>query len=262
MPRKKRKAVRIIITSPKFDQIFKLKASPIETKIKLEAAVFIDGIEITKSVGVTWQLRLSWKATYDTYQTKVGLSGNPIEAGFQSGGLLRIRAAVNIDDKEYSIRTKVKIIGTNPDKEAVGKLLSSDILKAVAWQESKWKQFDAHGNPLLPVKPKGERIPGMRGIFQISEWWWGRDKRISHQDYIRVAWQYDFNIETGKEILDFLHNRAQRKYPQDNTEKIWDRTFKAYHEGEASFNTQEKPEEFWYVKDIRKTLRETPWESK
>ncbi|MBI5400293.1 hypothetical protein HZB07_06820 [Candidatus Saganbacteria bacterium] len=259
MAKKKRRSVKITIISPASAQTFKLGISPVEARINLQAAVFIDGQEATKSVVITWKLRLSWEATYNTYQTKVELSGNSLEAVFQSGGILRIRAAVIVDDEESSTRMMVKIDGVNPDKKEIAKLLDTDILKAVAWEESGWLQFNAKGEPLLPIKPKGQRIPGMRGIFQISEWWWGRDKRITHQDYIKVAWQYDYNIETGKEILDFLHNRAIAKYPKDSAEKIWDRTFKAYHEGEASFNTLEKPEEFWYVKNVRKTLREKPW---
>ncbi|MBI5701447.1 hypothetical protein HZC34_06375 [Candidatus Saganbacteria bacterium] len=141
-------------------------------------------------------------------------------------------------------------------------MLESDILKALAWQESTWLQFKDDGQPLLPkIKiKKGQKIPAMRGLFQISEYWWGRDKRIEHQDHNRVAWQWDYNIATAKEILNLLHGLVLAAYPDESEERKWNRTIKAFHEGGSSINTKRIPDDFWYVLEVREKLKGKLWE--
>lgn len=261
MAREKRKFIKIEIVSPNSEQIIKLKASPVETNyLTLQAKVFQDNVDITRSTKIDWKVRLSWPTRYNTYQTLKEISGNPTNVKFETGGVLRIRAAVVIDGKESSARIKANIIGTNPSKEQLINALDKDILRAIAWEESTWNQFGVEGQPLLPVVPKGQKVPAMRGLFQISEYWWGRDKRITHIDHNRVAWQWGYNIETAKEILDLLHKLVIAEYPNESNERQWNRTIKAFTVGEKSIYTKEIPDDFWYVTKVRKAMKKKEWE--
>jgi hypothetical protein len=253
--------VTIEIVSPKAEQVFSLKTFPVETEpINFRARIFVDDEDITHKVKVSWQLKLSWQATYKMYQTLVESHENPAKVTFRSGGILRVRVAVVVDGVEYSTRIKTSIIGTNPERKDIEKALeNNDLLKAIAWQESNWRQFNAKGEPLLPGVPKGKRIPAMRGLFQISEYWWGRDKRITHKEYERMAWQWDYNIETAKEIISLLQKLVLSKYPAESNERQWDRVIKAFHVGESSIGTKEIPDIFEYVLSIRKIMRDKEW---
>jgi hypothetical protein len=258
-----KKPIKIVIVSPMPDQSFLLKAVPVETEpIIFRAVITQDGTDITGNVKISWRLRLSWPTTENTYQTKLEISGNAVEAKLVTGGILRVRAAVVVDGREYSARIKVNIIGKNPTKEQIGKSFDNDLLKSIAWIESTWRQFDSNGQPLRPkVKvKKGQKIPTMRGLFMISEYWWGRDKRIEHRDHNKVAWQWDYNIATAKEILDLLHDLVVAAYPTESDERKWNRAIKAFHEGESSFGTKLNPDKFWYVEKVRQALQEKAWQ--
>ncbi|OGC05447.1 hypothetical protein A2230_07095 [candidate division WOR-1 bacterium RIFOXYA2_FULL_36_21] len=263
MPRNKQKTIKIEIVSPIAEQVFKLKTFPIETdNIIFQAKVFQDNIEITNKVKINWKIKLSWTTNYNTYQTLKEIADNSLKIQFETGGILRIRAAVVIDGKESSARVKVNIIGTNPSKEQIINLLDNDIIKAIAWEESTWSQFDVTGQPLLPMVSKGKRIPAMRGLFQISEYWWGRDKRIKHIDHNRVAWQWVYNIETAKEILALLYKLVIANYPDESNERQWNRAIKAFTVGENSIYTKQIPDDFWYVIKVRKAIKEKEWRKK
>src|SRR3989339_1493053 len=230
MTRKKQKELKIVIVLPEADQVFKLGAWPVETRpIILQAKVFQDGVDISRRLKINWKLKLSWKATYGTYQTLRELAGNPAEIRFETGGTLRIRASVVIGEKEYSARTRVNIIGTNPEKKQLEKALDSDLLKAQTFLESTWKQFDGSGQPL--VNPDSS----MRGLLQISEHWWGEKSPLTLKDFSRIAWQWDYNIKTAKLILDHYHQQVKIRFPGEKDNKQWDRTLKTYKSGPSSF---------------------------
>lgn len=261
MTRKRRKKINIVIASPESGRVYKLKAVPIETDaITLQAKVFQDGLDITQSVRISWRSRLSYKATHKTYQTISEAVGNPAKVKFQTGGILRIRAAVVVDDVEYSARVKVNIVGTNPERSQINKTLDSDFLKAVAWQESTWRQFDDNGQPLIPIVPKNQKKPSMRGLFQISEWWWAEERTpLPLKDFNRMAWQWDYNIQTAKLILEYYRSRAAKNFPKELPQKQQDWALKAYKAGPSVFNSDEDPGKFWYVVNINGFMRNKPW---
>lgn len=261
MPRKKRKKISIVIASPESEQLFKLKTAPVETDaITLRAKATQDGLDITQNVKINWKLRLSYKATHKTYQTVSEASGSPAKVKFQAGGVLRIRAAVIVNDVEYSARIKVNIIGTNPEKSQINKMLDSDLLKAVAWQESTWRQFDDNGQPLIPIVPKNQKKPSMRGLFQISEWWWAEERTpLSLKDFNRMAWQWDYNIQTAKLILEYYRSQVAKNFPKELPQKRQDWALKAYKAGPSVFNTNEDPRKFWYVVNVNGFMRSKPW---
>lgn len=261
MARGKRKVVEIMIVSPKPNQVFKLGTAPVETdSIVLQAVITQDGLDITSKVKINWKLRLSWPATHKVYQTSVELSENPAEVKFQTGGTLRIRAAVTVDSREYSTRIKTNIIGINPERKQLEKALDSDLLKAMAWQESTWRQFGNNGQPLPPVVPKGQKVPSMRGLFQISEWWWAEERTpLSLKDFNRMAWQWDYNLQVAKLILEHYHTRVLKYFPGESPQKLQDWTLKAYKLGPKCFQSKEDPSKFWYVMNINGYIKNKPW---
>jgi len=253
MKRKRRERIKVVIISPKTDQVFKLKISPVETdQIILQAKILQDEKDITHKVDILWKLRLSWEATYKTYQTLQEISANPAKTTFETGGVLRIRASVTIDGREWSARTKVNIIGANPGKEQLMKELDSDLLRAQAFLESSWKQFDDNRFPL--VNPDSS----MRGIMQISEHWWGEKSSLPLKDFNRISWQWDYNIKTAKLILDDYYKQARRAFPGESERKIQDRMLKAYKLG-PNFKYKTDPSRYPYVQKIRDYVKKKPW---
>lgn len=254
MKKKKKAKIEIMIVSPEQDQVFKLKTSPIETdQITLQAKVFQDGVDITRRVNVLWKLKVSWETTYKTYQTQKEISMNPAKATFKTGGILRIRASVVVDAREWSARTKASIIGTNPSKKQLMKELNSDLLMAQAFLESTWKQFDNNGQPL--VNPDSS----MRGLMQVSEHWWGEKSPLPLKDFNRISWQWDYNIKTAKLILDHYYKQIKRAFPRESEKKIQDRMLKAYNSG-PNLKYKTDPGKYPYVQKIRDYAKKKPWE--
>lgn len=247
--------IQIKIISPKEGETFLSKTFPVETEqIFLQCKLLQNKIDITSKVLINWNLKLGWRGTYDTYQTMIKLSGNSVSTKFQTGGTLRIRASTTIKKKEYIDFVRVTIIGTNPFSEQLNKALDTGILKAIAWEESKWKQFDNNGQPLKNSKSS------MSGLLQISEWWWGKKSPLPLKDFNRISWQWDYNIQVAKLILEYYYNQVLKKFPKENKEKQLDRTIKAYKVGPSSFETKMDPVKYWYVKNIRKHIITKPWE--
>jgi hypothetical protein len=254
MAGKATKRINIIILSPEKDAFFILKTSlPVKSsQIILNGEILENGIKIAPPAN--WRLVLSWGGTYNTYQTTVNIPGNPVTTCFSSGGILRIRISVFIKGKEYFTSTKASIIGQNPTREQLNQVFPNDLLKAIAWQESSWRQFDIKGNPLK--NPSSSMV----GIMQISERWWGTEKApIKSSDFNRIAWDWNYNIQAAKEILGYYFKQVTNKYPDESEESRWNRTIKAYHAGESTIKTKASANDFWYVEKIRDHIRKKPW---
>lgn len=255
MARKTTKRIKIVILSPEKDASFILKTSlPVKSsQIILNGEILENGIKIVSPAN--WRLILSWGGTYKTYQTTVNISGNPVTTCFSSGGTLRIRISVSIKGKEYFTSTKATIIGQNPTREQLNQVFPNDLLKAIAWQESSWRQFDAKGNPLK--NPNSSMV----GLMQISERWWGTPRSpIKSNDFNQIAWDWNYNIQTAKEILDYYYQLVTNKYAGETEESRWNRALKAYNAGASTIKTRDSADNFWYVNKIRTLLKEKPWE--
>lgn len=254
MDRKTTKQINVALVSPEKGASFILKAPlPVKSsQIILKGEIHENGKKTPPSVN--WQLKLSWVGTYKTYQTTVYLSGNPAATSFASGGRLRIRISVPIKGKEHFSSIRATIIGQNPTREQLNRVFPNDLLKAIAWQESSWRQFDARGNPLK--NPNSSMV----GLMQISERWWVAPRSpIKSNDFNKIAWDWSYNIQAAKEILDHYYKKAADKYPHEPETSKWNRTLKAYHAGESTIKTKVSADDFWYVKEIRRHLKGKPW---
>jgi hypothetical protein len=101
----------------------------------------------------------------------------------------------------------------------------------------------------------------MVGIMQISERWWGTDKSpIKSNNFSRIAWDWNYNIQAASEILEYYFKRVTNKYPNETEVSHWNRVIKAYHAGESTINTKGTADAFWYVQKVRRHIKDKPWE--
>lgn len=132
------------------------------------------------------------------------------ENGFEKESSIDItetKKSAQVQEKQnrimtFSIQSTTKK-GTNPTPAEINKLLSRkaiengippEILKAIAWQESRWRQFnDSTGEPLIG----GDGI-GI-GIMQVSDYIFLDNP---DEEYInRLKYDIEFNIDEGIKIL-------------------------------------------------------------
>jgi hypothetical protein len=236
-----------------------LAASPVRTRpVALLAMIFAGEEDVTSQARVTW--RLSWRGTYRTYSIPVAVGAAATVAFETGGGVLRATAVYR--RRHYHATVRLRITGTNPSKEQVAERLGNDVVfRALCWCESRWRQFDDAGLPLQPRAKQGRaQRPSARGVGQVLERWWAGNPAIDHNDYPRIAWQWDYCIDAARDILRYCEKKARKKYPQEDELKIWNLALKAYKVGESTLSTNEDPADFPYVKSIRHLIADRPWE--
>lgn len=145
--------------------------------------------------------------------------------------------------------------GTNPTYEQVDSALGdNNVLKAMLWQESTWRQFSKSGKPL---KNSGSSA---RGVGQIMEYFWADSDKIAHRDYLRMAWQWDYNLKAVLEIFEYYQSLVRKAHPEASLEKLTDWTIYIYHRGPEHLKDQVDPASYDYVAKTRRLMVEKPWE--
>jgi putative cell wall-binding protein len=108
---------------------------------------------------------------------------------------------VNSETKENEIlktENSFQSTGSLPTDKEIAEILTKkalefnippELVKAIAWQESKWNQFDSNGDPLIGYDGLGI------GIMQISE------RNLSPEREHRLKYDIEFNINEGLKIL-------------------------------------------------------------
>jgi putative cell wall-binding protein len=110
-------------------------------------------------------------------------------------------------NKFMSFLSKTTITGTNPSPNEINRLLTEkaleynvppEIVKAIAWQESRWQQFRTSDDPYGQWK-KGDVVIGYDGlgigIMQIS------DPNLDSETKYKLMTDIKFNIDYGIRIL-------------------------------------------------------------
>ncbi|WP_138419872.1 S-layer homology domain-containing protein [Aquibacillus sediminis] len=104
----------------------------------------------------------------------------------------------------------------NPPTAEINQLLTEaaiehdvppEIVKAIAWQESRWRQFDSDGNPLLNASEDG----GI-GIMQVTLSDSYFDDNPEEKD--KLSYDIDYNIEIGIDILLEKWELANKTYAE------------------------------------------------
>jgi hypothetical protein len=97
--------------------------------------------------------------------------------------------------------------------------------------------------------------------MQISEYWWGGNRSsVASNDFNRIAWQWEYNVRAGQQILNYYFVRVTKAYPNESETKRWNRALKAYHAGSSTIRTETSADDYQYVKAVRRLMRDKPWE--
>ena len=242
--------VNLFIASPKDTLRAVLADQPVRSDpVQLRAFLFDGEDDVSSETVFTW--RVSWKGSYRTYSAPVGTSSSLTVSLTLGGDRLSVVALRNgIRYREYA---KMSITGTNPTMEQVNRALGKDeVLKAMLWQESTWRQFKS-GKPL---KNKGSTA---RGIGQVIEIYWAGGS-IAHNDYFRIAWQWDYCIEAARDIFVQYQTLVRRAFPGASRRQVTDWTIYIYHEGPVHLKDSVDPSLNEYVKKTHQLMIEKPWE--
>jgi hypothetical protein len=147
-----------------------------------------------------------------------------------------------------SITLNAIIRGKNPSKPVISAALQTDVLRAICWQESNWRQFDSQG---LPIQNNNVDW----GIMQIN----GAPPEL--------RWHWRNNIERGRAILDEKRTHATaylNKHPPYTNEMLENEMLQRYNGGAyykwSTTNLQwevSPPND--YVRRIKKHIENKPW---
>jgi hypothetical protein len=244
-------AVRIV--RPPGTLRLSLGSSPVRTTpVELQARLLRGANDVTVEAVFAW--RLSWRGTYRTYRVHVG-DGATVTVPFTVGGhLLTVDALY--EGQRYRASVPTVITGTNPSRgEVANKIGADDVLKAICWAESTWRQFDRGGIPLRNPDSSA------RGIAQIIERYWADSNVIRHNDYARMAWQWDYSIEAARDILVQYSRRVSEDKPAAVGADQLGWLFAAYHRGPTVLDRDAIPKSAKdYVTKILALMGEKPWE--
>lgn len=167
--------------------------------------------------------------------------------------------------------------GTNPSLSAVGEVLSSTAAKAIAWQESHWKQFDTSGQPL--IGSSGDT--GMMQVVPASGWenWFSVSGRTPPGytvcSWSDMKWNWQTNVHNGKYILETYlpakmtstQKNWQATSSSSSTPNREDLAIYGYNKGEGKMgevtaaNWVDKVANDPYVQSVRALIHSTtpPW---
>lgn len=144
--------------------------------------------------------------------------------------------------------------GKNPSRAAVGAELGDDILRAIAWQESRWQQFDPSGRPLVNRNGNGTADWGIMQINQASNY---------------LHWDWKANVARGRQILAEKRRHALAylgRHGSYNDEMLENEMLQRYNGGR--YHQWDAEQGKWvvspptgnhYVAGIRKILAAKPW---
>lgn len=244
--------ISLLVAAPSSTLRVTLGNEPVASSpVQLRAFLFDGEDDISVQAKFTW--RVSWKGSYDTDSTQLG-SSSSLTLQLTVGGDRLLVAAVHRGVR-YRKYVDLVVKGTNPTHEQVDAALASNVvLKAMLWQESTWRQFDKRGKPL---KNKGSTA---RGIGQIIEKYWAGNTAISHNDYFRVAWQWDYGLRAALDIFKYYQTLVRKAHPGLEGEKLQDWTLYTYHRGPEHLADQVDPGTDDYVIKIRRLMIDKPWE--
>jgi hypothetical protein len=147
------------------------------------------------------------------------------------------------------------ITGTNPSRAQVSAALGNDVLRAIGWRESNWRQFGVGGKPLVNHNSNGTADWGLMQINQATD-----DQR----------WSWKANVSRGAAILAEKRVQAEaylNRHPPFTPEMLEDEMIQrynggAYHRFNPQTNAWEPAPPNGYVAAIRQLMTTKPWGSK
>lgn len=249
-------SVTLKLLEPRAGAVFPLGSVPVQTEPVLLRAVLREGKkDVSGSASFNWTL--SWGATKKrAYPQQVATVPETSVRFDSGGGLLQVFALY--DGHRYQDSVRIRITGKNPTFKQVAEKMGADgVLQALCWVESSWRQFDKKGDPL-----KSSVYSYIMGIGQINHGTWADNPAISHNDFRRVAWQWDYGLETTRDILAYLNGKARHAFPNADESSLLNQVLRGYNINEAAFRSRRDPAKLAYVSKIRRIMQMTkkPWE--
>ena len=200
------------------------------------AAATYSGVDVTNSTSFSWELRLEWVCSGSVYREPengpLTGTGNPFYVGnnqFVTGGTLHVLVRGTYegytaeDSATYQVR--VQVPGRETEKNRYSDALGKDIIRAVAWQESTWHNYNSNGEPR-----KASGTEDSWGIMQVNRPSWethfNNPNRAPSGYYVvrwnYMAWDWTINIHNGKYIhqtyLYYWMTDEQKGWPETSSD--------------------------------------------
>jgi hypothetical protein len=217
--------IELEVDTPNEDQIIEGNQPPVWTKpIKARLVNFKKG-----NVTFYWKMKVEWNGLGGIYTPiidhiyqnddppKTGTNDNWVDLGIQInnpllGGdqiTLYVRAVAdngNTYETNPIWKEIFQIKGRNPSKTAILTQLGDLKYKVIAFQESKFNHFHAHGNP-SKVDNQSPYFPFQGGdVHDIGI------MQINNPGSDAIIWDWTVNIATGKSIFDEKYSLAGSYY--------------------------------------------------
>lgn len=154
-----------------------------------------------------------------------------------------------------SIAINLRTRGTNPSFGVLMSAIPSDVFRAIAWQESRWRPFLPNGKPKSNVNTNGTTD---WGLMQIN--------RATYEE----QWNWRSNLARGIAIYEEKQVYARKhlnKHPPYTEEMLENETLQMYNAGQARhYYRWDAEANAWvaspfnnYVAGIRRWMMERPW---
>ncbi|MDG4882000.1 transglycosylase SLT domain-containing protein [Mesorhizobium sp. WSM4884] len=157
----------------------------------------------------------------------------------------------NCDEIAIALRTR----GKNPSRATLNPMFPSDILRAIAWQESRWNHFLPNGKPKSNTNTNGTVDWGLMQINQAT---------------VEQQWNWKLNLSQGISLLGTKKTAAENylnRHPKGVTaEMIENEMIQRYNGGtyykwDASGGGWVEHPANDYVASIRAIVASKPWQS-
>jgi hypothetical protein len=160
-----------------------------------------------------------------------------------------------IDRNCDTIGIYLKTRGKNPTRAILDNAFPNDILRAICWQESRWRHFASNGKPISHLNNDGTTDWGMMQINEAT---------------FEQQWNWKLNLARATDLLAEKHTQAVsylNKHPKDVTpimienEMIQRYNFGPYYKWNPNTQTWEvsPPTNNNYLSLIRGFMNSKPW---
>lgn len=172
--------------------------------------------------------------------------------GGEVDGLLSVMEYKDRNNAKVNINCDHTLGGNNPSAAELSSHLGSDVLRAICWKESRWRQFDTNGQTLINRNANGTTDYGCMQVNNATR---------------TEAWHWPSNVSRGKGILKEKERHARcylNKHRPYSKDMLLNETIQRYNGG--VYYSWNRNEEKWfvspannYVERVRNYMREKPW---
>ncbi len=247
----------------------------------------LHNVETLKEPLFGWELKMEFdQRARETYEHSVtGLTTTPLwQPDWRTllAGANRMTVFVTVATNGPSLtasRSGYQIHGQNPTQAQIFSIATRLEHKAVAWQESTHRQFDAvrHTGIGLPLlgPPDGWGLMQLELSNPVENWgeaelWDWRENLSEGVQYLADIYKEAKGSLTENYRLAVINEELDEwtSNPADDPENLWDDTFSRYNTGRSIYwpsgnegmrNCEKHPDGCTYAATIRKHMKDKPW---